>query len=116
MYGKGSLKFHRSTDLFVRRLNRNEVLRVECTERCCDGWPYPDDSLFHAGPKHGDPKIATKKQLGTAHGRRAAGMVRAIMFHFLGRRCGMIHDASRMGGLTICVHLPLQRLSMRGRM
>jgi hypothetical protein len=95
--------------------NRNQVLRVECSEGCCDRRSYSDDAFFHAGSKHGDPKIATEKQLRTAHGRRAAGMVRAIMLHLFDRRCCMIHYAAFMGGLTI-VHLPLQRVSARDRM
>src|SRR5215475_12217851 len=116
MYGKGSLRFHRSTNILVRRRNRNQILHVESAERCCDSRPDPDDPFSHAWPKHGDPKIATKKQLGMAHVGRAAGVVSAIMLHFFGRGYCMIHDATRMGGLTICVHLPLQRLSMRSRM
>jgi hypothetical protein len=38
------------------------------------------------------------------------------MFHLFDRRCCMIADAPFMGGLTISVHLFLQRLSTRQRM
>jgi hypothetical protein len=111
MDGEGSLKLHRSTDPLVRRTQLNQVLRVECAERCCDTRPDPDDAFFYAWPKHGDPKVAAEKQLRTAHGGRAAGMSHVIMLHLFDRHCCMIHGAAPTGGLTISVHLRLQRAS-----
>jgi hypothetical protein len=104
-------RLRRMGRLFVRRTQSNQVLRVKCAEGCHDSGSDPDDAFFHAWPKHGDPKVAAKKQLGTAHGGRAAGMGRAIMLHLFDRRCCIIHHPTATGVLTISVHLPLQRVS-----
>ena len=116
MHGKGPLRLHWSTDLLVRQTRSNQVLRVECAERCSHSGSDPDDAFFHAWPKQGNPKFAAENHLGTAHRGWATGMGRAIMLHLFDRRCCMIDHAAPMGGLTISVHLPLQRASARERM
>jgi hypothetical protein len=98
MHGGGPLRLHCTTDLLVRRTQSNQVLRVKSAEGCHDSGSDSDDALFHAWPKHSDPKVAAKKQLGTAHGGRAAGMGRAIMLHLFDRRYCIIHAAAPTGG------------------
>ena len=113
MHGEGLLRLHRKIDLLVRRTQSNLVLRIECAEGCCDGWPDAYDALLYSGPKQCDPKIAAKEQLRAAHRGRAPGMGRAISLHLLDRRPRMVHDLPPMGrrSLTISVHSRLQRAS-----
>lgn len=102
MHGEGLLRLHRK--VLGRRTQSNQVLGVECTERYQDIGPDPDDAFFHAWPKYGDPKLAAKQQLGTAHGRRTTGMGHAVLVHLLDCRGCIIH-ASPTRSVTIFVHL-----------
>ena len=96
---------------FVRRTQCYQILRVKCAERGRDGRPDPNNAFFHVWAEQCDPKIAANEEFGASHGGRASRMGRAIILHFLNGRCGIIHNAARMGSLTISVHLRLQRAS-----
>jgi hypothetical protein len=109
MHGEGLVRLHRRTNRLVRRTQSTQVLRVERPEGCRDGGPDPDNAFFHAWPKHSDPKLASKKQLGTAHRGRAAGMRRAIALHLFDRRSCVVRNAAPTGNMTVSVHLRLQR-------
>lgn len=96
---------------FVRRTQCYQILRVKCAERGRDGRPDPNNAFFHVWAEQCDPKIAANEEFGASHGGRASRMGRPIMLYFFDRRCGIIHNAARMGSLTISVHLRLQRAS-----
>ena len=113
MHGEGLLRLHRKIDLLVRRTQSNQVLRIECAEGCCDGWPDAYDAFLYSGPKQCNPKIAAKEQLRAAHRGRAPGMGGAINLHLLDRRPCIVHEAAPMRGVTVFVHPRLQRASGR---
>jgi hypothetical protein len=89
---------------FVRRTQRNQILRVKCAERGPDGRPDPYDAFFHVWAEQCDPKIAAKEELGAAHGGGASRMGRAMILHLLNGRCRMVHDAAPTGRMIVFVH------------
>src|SRR5207302_11224369 len=90
-----------------RRAQAGQILNIECTQGCRDGWSDAYDALLYSGPKQCNPKLAAKEQLRAAHRGRAPGMGRAINLHLLDRRLCTVHDAASTPSVTVLVHLRL---------
>jgi hypothetical protein len=87
-----------------------QILRIECSQSCCDSWPNPNDAVFPARPKQRDPKLAPNEQSGPPHGRRATWMSLAIKVHLFHRRQSIVRDAaSRRKMAIIFLHSRLER-------
>ena len=101
------------SDPLVRRTLASEVLRVKRAKGSPDGRADSYDAFFYVRPKKRNPKIAADKQLWAPHRRRASWMLDAIVLHFLGGRCCIVHYAMSARRMTVLIHLPLQNACVR---
>jgi len=102
---------------FRGRAQPSQVLRIERAESCRDSRPDPDDPFFHAWPQQCDPKLAAKKELRTADGRRASCMCGTIKLHLFHRGRCIIHGVALTRSLSVVVlHLRVERMPVRNWM
>jgi hypothetical protein len=85
----------RCPESFPRRAQPSHVLRIERAERSRDSRPDPNNAFVHAWPQQCNPKLAAKKELRTADGRRASCMRSTIKLHLFHRCRCVIHGKAR---------------------
>ena len=101
------------TDSLVRRSLASEILRIKRAKGSRDRRADSYDAFFYVWPKKRNPQITSDKQLRAPHRRWASWMLRAIVLHFLGGRCCIVHHPMSARCMTVLIHLPLQNACVR---
>ena len=107
-------RLHLRTDSLVSRILAGEVLNIKRAKGSPHGRADSYVAFFYVWPKERNPQITSDKQLRAPHRRWASWMLRAIVLHFLGGRCCIVHHAmSAARRVTVLIHLPLQNACVR---
>ena len=101
------------TDYLVRRMLASEVLRIKRAKGRPDCRADSYNAFFYVRPKKRNPQITSDKQLWAPQSRWASWMLDAIVLHFLGGRCCIVHHPVSARCMTVLIHLPLQNACVR---
>ena len=92
----------------------SEVLRIKRAKGRPDCRADSYNAFFYVRPKKRNPQITSDKQLWAPQSRWASWMLDAIVLHFLGGRCCIVHHVmSGARRMTVLIHLPLQNACVR---